>query len=136
MTNRGLSEKSRLVLSLIAEGRGYDHIVNVETDISYFDIFRAAEEALCVDGAPAKPETSSGNSGDVRKSRAANDFVARAREAFPNAYVPWTKADEAQLTAMRAAGAKVVVMAEHFQRQPGAIRARLRKLGIEVAEDL
>ena len=37
MTNRGLSEKSRLVLSLIAEGRGYDHIVNTHADISFFE---------------------------------------------------------------------------------------------------
>ncbi len=43
---RRLSEKSVVVLSLIAEGRSYSHIVEGSDDISYLDIFNAAREAL------------------------------------------------------------------------------------------
>ena len=132
MTNRGLSEKSRLVLSLIAEGRGYDHIVNTHSDISYFDIFRAAEEALWLSEPTANVPSGKATRPDVGIS----DVMARAKEKSPQAYTPWTKEDEAELAAMHASGATTQAMAEQFQRQPGGIRSRLRRLGIEAGGDL
>ena len=132
MTNRGLSEKSRLVLSLIAEGRGYDHIVNTHSDISYFDIFRAAEEALWL--SEPTPNVATGNGREWTASLV--EVIAEARKLHPNAYAPWNKRDEAELASMHTAGARIEEMAERFERAPSAIRRRLRRLGIEVGGDL
>ena len=42
----GLSERSATILGLIAEGRSYDQILHQQPDVTYFDIFAAAREAL------------------------------------------------------------------------------------------
>jgi hypothetical protein len=40
------SPKSRVVLSLIAEGRTYEQILSLHPELTYYDIFAAAREAL------------------------------------------------------------------------------------------
>src|SRR5688500_8256327 len=41
-----LSERTRAILGLIAEGRSYDQILQQHPELTYFDIFAAAREAL------------------------------------------------------------------------------------------
>ncbi len=41
-----LPETARRVLGLIAEGRSYDQILQQHPELTYFDIFAAAREAL------------------------------------------------------------------------------------------
>jgi len=43
---RRLSEKSRRILQLIADGQSYGQIIDQHVDLRYQDIFKAAEEAL------------------------------------------------------------------------------------------
>lgn len=53
-----------------------------------------------------------------------------ARAKYPRAYEAWTEGGDAELRGKYVGGATVQQLAEYFQRQPGAINARLRKLGI------
>ena len=52
------------------------------------------------------------------------------RQDFPNAYTPWTENDDAELLSLWGEGATVDELAEHFQRKPGAIHSRIKKLGL------
>lgn len=56
--------------------------------------------------------------------------VYACRQEYPNAYNPWTEADDEELAGMYGDGVSVELLAEHFGRKPGAIRSRLQKLGL------
>lgn len=56
--------------------------------------------------------------------------VAQIRERYGQAYQPWTHQDDEHLRACFAAGAPIGDLADELGRQPGAIRSRLRKLGL------
>lgn len=56
--------------------------------------------------------------------------VYACRQEFPNAYTPWNDADDAELTALWNGGASLEELSQHFQRKPGAISSRLKKLGL------
>ena len=56
--------------------------------------------------------------------------VYACRQDFPNAYTPWTENDDAELTALWSSGASLDELAMHFQRKPGAIHSRIKKLGL------
>jgi hypothetical protein len=52
------------------------------------------------------------------------------RQAHPHAYERWTAADDDRLRQLSRDGKSVKEIADAFQRQPGAIRSRLGKLGL------
>ena len=52
-------------------------------------------------------------------------------QEFPNAYNPWNEEDDSKLTNMLYQGATTKEIAEFFQRKPGAIISRIKKLGLE-----
>ena len=56
--------------------------------------------------------------------------VGQIRERYGQAYQPWTHQDDEHLRACFAAGAPIGDLADELGRQPGAIRSRLRKLGL------
>ena len=56
--------------------------------------------------------------------------VTEIRQGHPKAYEKWTSEDDERLKGMHAAGVGVSELAEHFGRMRGAIRSRLRKLGL------
>lgn len=58
--------------------------------------------------------------------------VYACRQEFPNAYTPWSEEDDFELTRMWCEGATVKELSAHFQRKPGAIGSRIKKL--ELAE--
>ncbi len=67
----------------------------------------------------------------VDSSRQANIVhLKRIKEKYPQAYTPWTTAADEDLTRRFQAGETTAALASHFQRQPSAIRSRLRKLGL------
>jgi hypothetical protein len=49
---------------------------------------------------------------------------------YPKAYKPWTPDDDADLKDAFHSCKEIAVLADTFQRKPGAIRARLQKLGL------
>lgn len=53
------------------------------------------------------------------------------RQEFPNAYNPWNDEDDLKLTQMWCEGATIKEIASYFQRKPGAILSRVKKLGLE-----
>lgn len=57
--------------------------------------------------------------------------VYACRQEFPNAYEPWSEEDDWTLTKMWCEGVAVKELADHFQRKPGAILSRIKKLELE-----
>jgi hypothetical protein len=52
------------------------------------------------------------------------------KEIYPNAYEPWTAEDDKKLTALFRKGKTTADLTKIFGRQPGAIEARINKLGL------
>lgn len=107
-----LSPKSVTVLGLIADGHSYSQIVDGYPDISYLDIFAAAEEALRLN----------------EKETNYHDRIAGIKTRHPRAYEKWTEGEDAELLAMCEDGSSIETISKRFQRQPSAIRSRLAKL--------
>ena len=111
-----LSPKSYAVLSLIAEGYSYGQIVESHPEITYLDIFHAAEEAL-------------------RLSEAESSYqarIAKIKEKYTRAYQNWETAEDDRLRELHLAGKDTTEIGSILQRQPSAIRSRLNKLGLNV----
>ena len=56
--------------------------------------------------------------------------VERLRETHASAYAPWRAEDEADLKRRHQAGERIDAIAAAFGRKPGAIRSRLKKIGL------
>jgi hypothetical protein len=56
--------------------------------------------------------------------------VSTIRREFGQAYAPWSKEDDAYLGKRFLEGATISDLVSEFGRQPGAIRSRVRKLGL------
>ena len=52
------------------------------------------------------------------------------RRRYPRAYEKWTEGDDVRLRIEDGSGVGVQTLSQMFQRQPSAIRSRLRKLGL------
>lgn len=57
--------------------------------------------------------------------------VYACQQEYPNAYAPWSREDDWALTHMWCDGATIEELAVRFQRKPGAIRSRIKKLDLE-----
>jgi (p)ppGpp synthase/HD superfamily hydrolase len=57
--------------------------------------------------------------------------VYACRQEFPNAYNQWSEEDDFNLTTMWCEGATIKELSAHFQRKPGAISSRIKKLELE-----
>lgn len=108
---RQLSPKSIVVLGLIADGHSYAQIVDGNADISYLDIFAAAEEALRLSEQPSDYESR----------------MAEIKRRYPRAYERWTPEEDRRLL-MLAESTSNSKIAVELQRQPSAIASRLAKL--------
>ena len=56
--------------------------------------------------------------------------VYACQQEYPNAYMPWTEADDLELRRLLCNGATMEELSVNFQRKPGAIVSRLKKLGL------
>ena len=56
--------------------------------------------------------------------------VYACQQKYPNAYMPWTEADDLELRRLLCNGATMEELSVNFQRKPGAIVSRLKKLGL------
>jgi len=113
---KGLSTKAVAVLEMIAEGHTYDQVLAAYPDMSYLDIFAAAREALQ-------------NAGQTDGNYA--EKLAKIRQEYSRAYDKWSDDEDANLTSLYRAGRPTKEIAVKLQRQPGAIRSRIVKLGLE-----
>ena len=130
-TNR-LSAKARVVLAGIAQGRRYEQILAANPDLTYLDIFAAAAEALALAG---EGEATYYAVGDGEEQAAQDDErafdVEAIRRSYARAYEKWTEDEDERLREAFAAGASEAELADLLRRQPGAIRSRLTKLGLQ-----
>ena len=56
--------------------------------------------------------------------------VEKIRQKYPRAYVKWSREEDEKLKNEYASGQQIGELAKKFQRQSGAIRSRLQKLGL------
>jgi hypothetical protein len=111
-----LSRRSVAVLEMIAAGSSYEQILSAMPDITYLDIFHAAEEALnalATRTTPPPPRT-----------------LDEIRIKYPRAYEKWTPPEEQYLRAMIVQKLSVAQMANKLKRQRSAIRSRILKLNL------
>ena len=100
-----LAEKSVHVLALIAEGRSYAQIVDGHPDLTYRDIFAAAEDALRLHEALA----------DAVQPGAGG--LDRIWARHPRAYEKWTDEEDARLRKLHGRDTPVAELAEQLGRQ-------------------
>ena len=101
------------ILTLLAQGYTVDEILMYRSDWSYRDIRHAAESAL------------QGMEQSSLKLRA-----EQVKSRYGNAYGKWSWEEELTLLKGYRAGLSVSQLARQLQRQPGAIRFRLERLGL------
>ena len=68
----------------------------------------------------------------AKKTKAAGSMawaekLARMRESYPNAYMPWSTGDDDRLKKLFKQGIKLQELTEQFGRHPGSIKKRLEK---------
>ena len=110
-----LSDKSAAVLAMIGQGQSYSQIVDSRPDISYLDIFAAADEALRILRLPSDYEAR----------------IAAVKREHSRAYERWTEEEDNELAGLQAEGESIEVMAHHLGRQPSAVRSRLDKQALD-----
>lgn len=57
--------------------------------------------------------------------------IFACRQEYPNAYNPWSEEDDLKLTEMWCNGTSIKQLTDHFQRKPGAISSRIKKLKLQ-----
>ena len=117
-TVRQLSEKSVLILQLLAEGRSHGQIVDTHAEITFLDICNAAQEALALNASQSSHQ----------------DRLAAVKQRHPRAYEPWSSDEETKLSAMVGEALTAAEMAAQLGRQPSAIRSRLARMGLLEAD--
>jgi hypothetical protein len=111
----GLTPSAIAVLEMIAAGSTYEQILAALPDLTYLDIFNAAEQALSLAvTVPRQPPTT----------------LAERRERHARAYEKWTDTECDTVRQLVRSGATVAQIAGRLQRNRGAIRSRIIKLGI------
>ena len=115
-----LNAKSCTALEAIAEGHSYEQILAANPHLTYKDIFAAAAEALDLLDSPASKKS----------PLSYEERMAEIREEHPRAYEPWSKEEDADLKRYFDCSTPAKQIAQTLQRQPGAIRSRLRKLNL------
>ena len=83
------------------------------------------QEAVASRGGEINPQLGSGLNGDRPKTQ--NEKI---RQKYPRAYVKWSQDEDENLKKEYASCQQIGELAQGFQRQPGAIRSRLQKLGL------
>jgi archaellum component FlaC len=83
------------------------------------------QEAVASRGGEINPQFGSGLNGDRPKTQ--NEKI---RQKYPRAYVKWSQDEDENLKKEYASCQEIGELAQRFQRQPGAIRSRLQKLGL------
>ena len=110
-------QQAVVILRLIAKGHSYAQIVDSVPGVTYKHIFAAAAEAIgAMEGMQSKRKTD----------------IKTIRQTYQRAYEPWGEEEDAKLEALHNDGRTPSQIAEQLGRQPGAIRARIRKLKLEV----
>lgn len=70
----------------------------------------------------------------TRKSTSKEAIIAKAKEKYANAYEPWSEKEDSELALLHKKGSNPEIISKSLQRQPGAIKIRLKKLKLVSAK--
>jgi hypothetical protein len=88
------------------------------------------QEAVASRGGEINPELGSGLNGSQKNAYRPKTQNEKIRQKYPRAYVKWSQDEDENLKKEYASCQQIGELAQRFQRQPGAIRSRLQKLGL------
>jgi len=88
------------------------------------------QEAVASRGGEINPQLGSGLNGSQKNAYRAKTQNEKIRQKYPRAYVKWSQDEDENLKKEYASCQEIGELAQRFQRQPGAIRSRLQKLGL------
>jgi len=121
-----LTEKSKAILNLIAEGHGYDAILAKLPYCTTFDISLAAWEALELENVKTKAKPAG------KRNRHPERVSSTDRVLPPMQAVAWTGQEENRAIAAWEEGMDIPSIAALLERTPASVLIRLRRLDIEV----
>ncbi|MFH1687798.1 MAG: hypothetical protein ABIE70_09790 [bacterium] len=120
------------ILGLIARGLSYYQILLFHKDLTLTDIMvtaRIAQE-LIENFVDVSGELHVEGNIEVSCRGGKLRNLTEVRNLHPQAFEPWTDTEDADLRAGYKEGQSVVTLAEKHGRQRGAVKTRLRKLGL------
>jgi len=88
------------------------------------------QEAVASRGGEINPQFGSGLNGSQKNAYRPKTQNEKIRQKYPRAYVKWSQDEDENLKREYASCQEIGELAQRFQRQPGAIRSRLQKLGL------
>jgi hypothetical protein len=88
------------------------------------------QEAVASRGGEINPQLGSGLNGAQNNAYRPKIQNEKIRQKYPRAYVKWSQDEDENLKKEYASCQQIGELAQRFQRQPGAIRSRLQKLGL------
>jgi len=88
------------------------------------------QEAVASRGGEINPQLGSGLNGSLKNAYRPKTQNEKIRQKYPRAYVKWSQDEDENLKKEYASCQQIGELAQRFQRQPGAIRSRLQKLGL------
>ena len=88
------------------------------------------QEAVASRGGEINPQLGSGLNGSQNNTYRPKTQNEKIRQKYPRAYVKWSQDEDENLKKEYASCQQIGELAQRFQRQPGAIRSRLQKLGL------
>lgn len=120
------------VLDLLAEGNSLDQIVKRQPKLTMTDILAAIAFArdIVTNYVTADDEINIGGFITIHAKSSRVVDVTKVREEYPRAYEKWRPAEDTELTGLFHRRFGIEEMAKKLRRQPGAINARLLRLGL------
>ncbi len=88
------------------------------------------QEAVASPGGEINQRLGSGLNADQKTAYRPKTQNEKIRQKYPRAYVKWSQDEDENLKKEYASGQQIGELVQIFQRQPGAIRSRLQKLGL------
>ena len=88
------------------------------------------QEAVASRGGEINPQFGSDLNGSQNNAYRPKTQNEKIRQKYPRAYVKWSQDEDENLKKEYASCQQIGELAQRFQRQPGAIRSRLQKLGL------
>lgn len=131
---RNTGIKASEVLRLVSEGNSYDQILKRLDGLTMGDIMAVADLARTVIDAL---EDEHGRIEIHHRiqflfSGAKPVVLESLRKVHPRAYIPWSDREDNNLAEAFRAGVRIKDLAARHRRQPGAIIARLERLGFRI----
>lgn len=120
------------VLGLIAQGYSYYQILLRHSELTLADIMLSAKLARELISEFIVSESTIRVEGNITLTATGGRVVnlTKVRQEYPRAFEPWTQTEDRELTEQFHNKVSVSEMVRLHGRKPGAIRTRLKKLGL------